>query len=495
MKNAAANLARGGAIAAFSLLLPPFLVRHMAPAAYAVWVLVLQVAAYIGYFDFGLQTAIGRYIAFSEERKDAALRDSIFSTAISGLQIAAGLSCVLLLLLAFGVPYFFPAVPPSFVQTMRWTMLIVGFSFAAGLPASACNGVFVGLQRNEISAATTGGAKLLSAAGIVLAVLAGRSLIVMALIVAAANMLAYVAQYAAMRKIAPQLQFRRSAVQRSAARELFDYCFALTVMSFAMLLITGFDLLLVGRFQFAAVIPYSIAATFVPIIAGSLFAVLNAMMPHAARLHAQGAVADLGRLVISSTRISVLLLVVTGLPAIIYAGPILKLWIGQAFVSQGRLILIVLLIANIVRLVGAAYAIVLIAAGQQNLIKVSPLAEGVSNLAASIVLGAAMGAIGVALGTLIGAVVGLAAHLFYSMPRTKPEIGFARRDYLWSGVLLPVVCTSPLIAAGAWSIWASRITPGYFLLALTISIAAGAALLYRSGTLAEGIDNLRARWS
>ena len=48
LKNAAANVSRGGAAAVVAILLPPILIRHMQPDAYAVWILVLQVTAYLG---------------------------------------------------------------------------------------------------------------------------------------------------------------------------------------------------------------------------------------------------------------------------------------------------------------------------------------------------------------------------------------------------------------------------------------------------------------
>src|SRR3954469_24366665 len=99
-KNAVANLARGSAAAVVALLLPPVLIRHMTPASYAAWVLTLQVVAYVAYLDFGLQTAVGRYIAFANEKKDSNWRDGIFSTAFAGLTLAALLGILVMLVIA-----------------------------------------------------------------------------------------------------------------------------------------------------------------------------------------------------------------------------------------------------------------------------------------------------------------------------------------------------------------------------------------------------------
>jgi O-antigen/teichoic acid export membrane protein len=480
VKNALANLGRGGAAAAVALLLPPILVRHMTAANYAVWVLILQTAAYTGYMNFGLQTAIGRYVAYARERGDTELRDSVFSTAFLGLCVACVISLVCLVVVLLTAPKIFPSVPAALIAPMRVALALVGFSMAAELPASACNGVFVGMERYEIPAAIAGTARLISAVGLMMAALAGKSIVTMAWIVAGSNVCAQLAQYLAMRRLVTGLTFKWASVRRETARELSGYCFGLTVVSFSLLLVTGLDLVLVGHFDFATVTPYSVAASMITFISGLLYAIVNVIMPHATMLHAQNRPEALGRLVISTTRISVLLLVVTGIPLFIYAGPIMRLWIGQSYVAAGRPILATLIFANVIRLVGAPYSLVMVAAGQHQYIKVSPLAEGITNFAVSIVLGAAFGGIGVALGTLIGSVIGVASHLSYSMPRTSRMIRFSRRDFLVAGVLIPVVWTSPLFLAALAS-WDTVGIPHVAVIsAAVLSLAGAVVLLFRA---------------
>ena len=226
-KNAVANLGRGSAAALVALLLPPVLVRHMTPASYAVWVLVLQTAAYIGYLNFGLQTAIGRYVAYANEKKDVEQRDSVFSTAFVGLCCAALVSLVCLAAAILAAPTVFPSVPSPLVPQMRLALLIVGLAMAVELPASACNGVFIGMERYEIPALTVGGARLVSAFGVIAAALAGRSLVVMAAVIASANLLSYLAQFLALRRIAPDVRFRAELSSALHGRDLSGYCFGL----------------------------------------------------------------------------------------------------------------------------------------------------------------------------------------------------------------------------------------------------------------------------
>jgi O-antigen/teichoic acid export membrane protein len=416
----------------------------MAPAAYAVWVLVLQVVAYLGYLDLGLQTAVGRYIAFANEKKDTELRDGIFSTAFAGLSIAAVLGLVLIFVAAAESKSIFPSIPAALLAPMRTATLIVGISAALGLPASTCNGVFIGLQRYEIPAITTGTVKLLSALGLILAALAGRSLVFMASVVAAANLLSYTLQFGMQRRIAPEMKIRKELITKSTIRELSSYCFSLTVWSFSILMVSGFDVLLVARFQFSAVAPYSVCATLITFLAGIQFAIFGTIMPHAAGLHAHQDSRALGDLVVRSTKLGVLLLLLTGLPLIVLAAPLIRSWIGSQFVDMGSSILIILVGANMLRLTGVPYSSVLMGAGQQRLIIVGPLMEGVTNLLSSVLLGWKYGAIGVAWGTLIGAVVAVLTNVFYNLLKTRNSIDVSWLQYLGEALAMPALCGIPV---------------------------------------------------
>lgn len=480
-KNALANLGRGLAAAVVALLLPPVLVRHMSPAAYSVWVLVLQTASYVGFLNLGLQTAIGRYVAFADEKGDDAKRDSVYSTAFAALCCAALAAGVLILAGILFAPTLFPGVPSALMSQMRIALLIVGLVMAAELPASAWNGVFIGKQRFELPALTVGGARLAWAIGVAVVAVAGYPLVAMAAVIACANLPSYLLQYLILRRVAPDVHFKPSTISKSTALELANYCFGLTVMSFSMLLVSGLDLILVGHFQFSAVTPYSVAAGLIALISGLLYAMINVLMPHAATLHAANKPCEMGQLVISSTHLSVLVLVLTGVPILILAGPIIHLWIGARYVAEGAPLLAVLIVANIIRLIGAPYSIVLISAGQQSYIKISPLTEGGCNFVASIVLGLYFGARGIALGTLLGAIIGIAVHLAYSMPRTMSAITLSRSRFLTIGVLYPLLWTSPLLAVAVASQCGFNPKPLATALAFLFSLSAVALTYLRGG--------------
>lgn len=480
IKNAVSNLSRGGAAAVVAILLPPILVRHMMPDAYAVWVLILQIVAYISYLDFGLQTAVGRYIAFANAKKDTELRDGIFSTAVVGLLVAAIAALVLILIAAAAAREVFPSVPEALLVSMRLSVVIVGGSVALGLPASACTGVFAGLQRYELPAITTGVGKLLSAIGLIWAALSDRSLVFMACILATTNLLSYGLQFGMLRCSAPEIRFRRRLINKSTIRELSGYCFSLAVWSFSMLLVSGLDVILVARFQFSAVVPYSISSTLIAFLGGIQYAIFGVIIPHAAGLHAHKDSRALGDLVVRSTKIGVLMLLVTGLPLIVLAAPLIRVWIGPEFVQTGTSILIVLVVANMLRLTGAPYASIVFGSGQQRRAIAGPLMEGFTNLGFSIWLGLKYGAIGVAWGTLIGAAVGVLATVCYNLTKTRDCIQVSQLRYLGEALAAPALCGIPVYVALLVPEIPSLVGSLPVLAALLASFCICAAVLFRS---------------
>jgi O-antigen/teichoic acid export membrane protein len=445
VKNAIANVIRGGATALVAIALPPFLTRLMSPSAFGAWVLILQLSAFVGYLDFGIQTAVGRFVAHANERGDTEHRDRIVNTSLAVLSLTCLVCILATAIAAFLLPRFFSQLPSSLVADTRVAFVLVASSLAIGLPASVINGIFVGLQRNEIPAATIGGSRIFSAVLLILVIRQGGNLRQMAVAVALVNLATYLIQYIIFRRMAPRARLSPRLVSRKTSRELFDYCWSLTIWSFAMLLITGLDITLVGHFQFGAVAFYAVAASLVTFIAGLQNAVFNALIPATAVLHARGDPAELGRIMIVATRYGAFLLLLTGLPIIILARNVLTLWVGSAYAAHGVRLLQVLVAANIIRLSATPYVVTLIGAGQQKLLVVTPILEGFSNLLVSVAAGYFLGAMGVALGTLLGSFIGVGGNFFYNMRRTT-SLKFRISDYLRDGLLRPSVCAIPVVA-------------------------------------------------
>jgi len=492
LKNAMANVARGTAGAFVAVVLPLFLTRLMSSDEYGAWSLVLQLSAFVGYLDFGIQTAIGRFVAYTGESGDTELRDRIASTSAAVLAAAGVLGILGIVGLALLIPHVFHQVPPLLLRNSRWALVLVGGSLAVGLPCSLLNGIFVGLQRYEVPAAIIGGSRLLSALFVVLIVRHGGNITQMGAAVAAVNLASYGLQYLLYRKMAPRVQFSSNLVSWRAGRELFDYSFSLSIWSFATLLVTGLDVSLVAHFEFEKVAYYSVAATLTVFLIGVQYALFNVLIPSTAVMQARENSIRLGQVMITATRYGSFILLLMGLPLILAAKGILTVWVGPSYAEQGARILQVLTVANVIRLTAVPYAMILIGTGQQRLVTITPLLEGGSNLITSVIGGFLFGAIGVAIGTLLGVLVGFAGNLFYNMRRTM-EVKFRIADYVRDGLLRPLVCILPLLAVDLSFRFLGSSVPAVGYAAVGVAVMATLLLLWRYGLVGSERERLRTR--
>lgn len=451
VKNAVANIGRGSAASIVAVFLPPFLTRSMSSEAFGAWSLVLQLGAYVGYFDFGIQTAIGRFVAHSTERRDLVHRDGIVSSAFVMLSALAILAALAICVVAALLPELFHQIHRQLIFETRVTLLLVGGSLAISLPSSVFSSTFVGLQRNEVPAAVIGISRLLGATLVVLAVRFGGSLVSMGAVTAAVNLASAVVLFALMRKLLPAITISLSQLSWASVREIVDYCTSLSVWSFGMLLVTGMDLTIVGIYRFNQVGYYAVAATLVTFLNGLFGALYSALGSPAAVLHARNDRAGLGGMVATSTRVAMLALLAVGFFMVIAAKPLLRIWVGPEYAQHAAPLLQILVAANMLRICISPYIIAMIGTGEQRKIILVPLIEGVVNLGMSVLLVRRVGAAGVAWGTFIGSFVSLGGHLIYTIRRSE-SVDLRPLQYLYSSLLRPLACGIPaLLCAVLWN--------------------------------------------
>lgn len=444
LKNAFANVIRGSFSALIAVLLPPFLVRTLPTETFSVWVLILQLTAYINYLDFGVQTAVGRFVAYNNDLENFEERDRIINTSFAILSGSGLLAVLLMLLLSSQLPQIFHNIPSDLQAEAKIALLLVGASLAIGLPFSVFNGIFIGTQRYEIPAVITGAGKLTTAILIIIAAKFSGTIVLMSAAITGVNIISYIVQFLACRKFNKNINYSYKLISKEAAKKVFDYCISLSIWSLGMLLVNGVDITIVSAIDFKAVASYSIAASIIILIVGLQGAIFNALLPVAAIMDAQDKTQQLGQLLVTSTRYGMFILLVTGMPLIFCAKPFLVLWAGKQFAEDGAIILQLLVIANIIRLSCLPYATILLGTAQQNLVILSPLLEGFSNLISSLVFGSIIGAKGVAVGTIIGAIFSFGGHFIYNMPRTK-GIVFSQFTFIKDGLLRPLLCVAPFI--------------------------------------------------
>ena len=116
---------------------------------YGAWVLILQLSAYVGYLDFGVQTAVSKYIAEHEAERDLLVAGGVPASAWRSCWLRAPWG-VLTLLLVWRVPYIFHTMPRSLYHDVSISVLFVGISLSTSLATSVFVAIFLGLQQYRV---------------------------------------------------------------------------------------------------------------------------------------------------------------------------------------------------------------------------------------------------------------------------------------------------------------------------------------------------------
>jgi O-antigen/teichoic acid export membrane protein len=195
LQGSASNLIRVFLGMLISLVLPHFLVRHMGTAEYSAWVLILQLSAYVNFLDLGLQTAISKFIAEYQAIGDDAASRNLVSTAFTVMIGAALLGVIAILGMVWQMPRLFSQMTPSLVGDVRSGLLAVGISVAFSLPFGVFLATFTGLQEYGFPTVLIAASRMISATALIALLLMHGTLLQMASLMAACNVITALAQF------------------------------------------------------------------------------------------------------------------------------------------------------------------------------------------------------------------------------------------------------------------------------------------------------------
>ena len=471
-RNIGANLARVVVVSAVAILLPSYLTHHLSVTVYAAWVLIIQLGAYVSYFDFGIQMSISKFVAEHHAKGEHSEAGRHASAGLALMLLAGILGCSLTLGLAWQIPRLFSSMPANLFPEVQIGLILVGFSMSFGLLCSVYSAVFLGLQRYWIPTTITIFNRVLFATAIFVAVRAGGNLRIMGLAAALVNILAGLLQVLAWKKYASCISVSLSLLDFRILKNVARYCSLQSISTIAMFCITGVDIVIVGHFDYLHTAYYSIAAlptSFLLVIIASL---LGPLMPASSALSTRLSPSQMGTFLAKITRYNTIAVLLVGLTLIVFGFPLLRLWVGPEYAVHTVVYLRILVFANVVRNLCAPYATMITATGSQKSVIVAAVSEALVNLGSSLYLASQFGAVGVAMGTVLGSFVSVSVHFAVSMRLTRWVISVSRRRLFLRGILGPcIVCLpSSLLVPYWWSATDLRLASGVSMLWLVSTV-------------------------
>lgn len=466
------------------LVMLPFNLAHLGPAAYGLWVLTASVTLHFSLLDLGYGGALVKFIAQYRAYRDARALNEIASTLFVVFSACGILAYAIAAGLAFNLDHIFNLTAEQ-AQTGRWVLLIIAVHLAVNFAFSVYGGVVAGFQRidtnNFIAVGTSVTVALVNAA----VLLAGYGLVALVAATTAVRVFAYfVYRYNAMR-IFPELRLRPSLFRRDRLKEVTGFSIYASIIDWANKLNYHLDEVVIG-----VILGPTAVAVWAPaerIISGTqrLTNQLNGVLfPVIVDSDASQQQERLQRILLEGTRLSLATVAPIAMTLVVLADPIVHAWLGaRAETVAGAIPVIqILAFAVVIRVGNATGNTLLKGAGQHRLVAWVNLATGAVNVVLSIQLIKRFGLPGVAVGTLIPIA---AASFFVLFPAACRRVGIPVARAVAVSVL-PALWPAALVSAG---LFATRLISSGTLLAVVLQAAAGGVLYLALFVVALGRHN------
>jgi O-antigen/teichoic acid export membrane protein len=435
-------------------LLTPFLLGRLGPQEYALWVLTCAIASYGFLLDFGVGSAIVKYVAEhtarGEQQTAAALVASARWLFVGFAIVAVGTS----VLLAHAIPRWL-GVPSALQHSAMWLVVLTGMNVAIAVTFTPPLTVLRGLQRYDLSNAITIAGSIIEAAAAIAAVLAGWGVVGMLAAIVPVNALMGMASTVLVKRVASDLPIGWRGANVAALRRLVSFsssCFAIETASRLQTKTAEFVIAALGTLE--AVTPYALARRLSDVAEMVAVQFLKVVMPLASELHASERRRKLRNLYVVSSRIALAISVPVAVVLTVIGGRLLALWVGPGYAQYAPLVG-VLAVSRLIASSQWPASEILLGMTKHRMVAATALTSGVLHVVLSALLLPSFGLTGVAIGGLIPNVIASLCIIMPFASRTLDvSVGTAVRE-IWAPTILPGVAA----AAVLWMLQRDTVSP------------------------------------
>ncbi|WP_316348804.1 oligosaccharide flippase family protein [Desulfuromonas acetoxidans] len=462
LRNLAINW--GGHIASLVVMffLSPYVVGKLDAVSYGIWSLLTVLIGYMGIFDIGVRSSVGRHIALFLGKKDQTGVDETIRAGFAIFTLTGGLILLVGVVLGWCFPIFFRNVPAEYYDTVRLLLPFMAVNLWFSAVAAIYSNVLTAHDRFDVARSIDLCVLLIRTAATVYALYSGWALWGLAGALALANFSSLVFNRIGAGRIYPALRSFPLLFSRSRFKELFGYGFYAFISNVAFKVIGQSDLVIVGAFlSVASVREYSVGAMLIYYSAPFISMIGMTYFPSVQKKVAAQDFCEVKKLLNSQIRISLSFGLLVYLGLVFYAQPFIRLWMLQDgfdlhSVTMAASVMAVLALSKIPTLYLLPCINVLSAMGHVRFTAKRAVVEAVMNVVFSLlfVMLFNIGLVGVAAGTLTARLLISAVAVPYYLCRKldTPLAGFVYGNLLpgaFAAVLFSLYC---LLLQNLWPI-------------------------------------------
>ena len=384
-----------------NFFLSPFVVHSLGNRQYGIWVLLGSLVGYMGLLDLGVRSAVMRYVARHHARSEDGAASDVASAGLAIFTITGLVALTASVVIAWLLPYLFP-IPKELLTIARVVIVIGGLNVASALVSGVFGGAVAAMQRFDLLSSMEVGIGVLRAVAVVAALRLGMGLIALSTIQLGCTLLRLIVQYAFIRRLYPELQYRLRGIQRADIGKIFSFSAYTSLLHVSGALIFSADAVVIGAFLPVATITFfSIAASLTDYTRTVISAISQTLTPRASALEGAGQTGELQRILLGVSGGATLVILPIAISFLLRGHSFIGLWMGPSYAELSTPVLIVLAIPLIFAAARMVSISAIIGLNQHRMLVPFIVTEGLLNLALSIYWIHSAGIVGVALGTAI----------------------------------------------------------------------------------------------
>lgn len=328
--------------ALISLVLMPYIIRALGDRMYGLWLFVGTFIGYYGLMDFGLTSAIQRYVAAAVGKGDKDEENQVINTALFIFLIIG----VILLLIAITTAALLPRIMSdlSDVPVVKSLLVILGLSLATSFPMRAVMGVLPSHLRFEWSTSLDLVKTGVRTALTIAALMHHLTVLQLAWITFITEFVGNLSKTIAVFQLFPYIKIRFRYVQRAMAKQLFHYSIVTFVGKLADQLRNNMaNVIITANIGLAAITPFSIGARLNTYFFQFISSATQMLTPIFSQYHAAGNMRLLQEKYALTTKICSYFALLVGGVLFVLGKYFIIVWMGPSYAASYHILFILVI--------------------------------------------------------------------------------------------------------------------------------------------------------
>lgn len=444
----------------------PFIIGKLGDRWYGIWVIVGSLTSYYYLLDFGLSSAVARFVAYAMSKGDSKDVNVIVNTSLGIFSILGLIILVCTLCISFFLTYFFNS--PRDLNLARMALIIVGMELAFEFPYKAFAGIIQASLRYDLLTYSNVATLALGTILTIYFLSKGYGILALATISFGSSLLGNILFFLIAKRLFPDLQLKIGLMNKRKTKELFSYSVWSFIIQLGNNLRFKLDSFVIGYLlSSVSVTHYFIGARLVEYSTNLFYRATNFATPAFTAYYAKNDYSQIRSKLLFFNKLNSIIGMFGGGLAIVLGCALITLWMGIKY-EDSYPVMVTLMFAMIIEFINNPATNVVYAFSRHEFLAKISVLEGLSNLILSIFLVKSFGIIGCAIGTAIPLVI-FRLIIFPQYVCRLVDISIVKYYASYFRIL---ALTLPLLGILFYVSKIILVSPSYFKLCL-ISIVAG----------------------